>query len=69
MKFEEKILADHKPVSQSCAVAETEAFWQATGQSNLADRMEDRSIVQSAAVWVRLNQTLEAFVAVNHLYT
>ena len=34
-------------------VAESEEFWQATGQSNLADRMEDRSAGQSAVVWVR----------------
>ena len=34
-------------------VAESEEFWQATGQSNLADRMEDRSAGQSAVVRVR----------------
>ena len=31
-------------------VAESEEFWQATGQSNLADRMEERSAGQSAVV-------------------
>ena len=40
----------YKPVSQSCAVAKSEHFWRATGQSNLADRMEDCSIRQSAVV-------------------
>ena len=34
------------PVSQSCAEAKSEQFRQATGQSNLADRMEDCSIGQ-----------------------
>ena len=29
----------HWPVSQSCAVAKTGKFWQATGQSDLANRM------------------------------
>ena len=43
----------NKLVSQSCAVAKSEIFWRATGQSNLADRMEDCSIGQSAVVWVR----------------
>ena len=43
----------NKPVSQSCAVAESEKFWRATGQSNLADRTEDCSTGQSAVVWVR----------------
>ena len=42
-----------KPVSQSCTVARSEIFWQATGQSNLADRMEDCSNGQSAVVRVR----------------
>ena len=37
-----KILV-HKPVSQSCA-AKSDKFWQATGQSNLPDKMEDCSI-------------------------
>ena len=37
----------NKPVSQSCAVATNE---RATGQSNLADRMEDCSIGQSVVV-------------------
>ena len=35
-------------------------FWRATGQSNLADRMEDCSTSQKAATWEQ-NQTLEAF--------
>ena len=43
----------YKPVSQSCAVAKSDKFWRATGQSNLADRMEDCPIGQSAAMWVR----------------
>ena len=33
-------------------VAERNKFWRATGQSNLADRMEDCFIDQSAVVWV-----------------
>ena len=39
-------------VSQSCAVANSNNFWQATRQSNLADtcRMEDCSTGQSAVV-------------------
>ena len=37
-----KILV-HKPLSQSCA-AKSDKFWQATGQSNLPDKMEDCSI-------------------------
>ena len=42
------------PVSQSCAVAKSRKFWWArTGQSNLADRMEDCSIGQRAVVWVK----------------
>ena len=41
-------------------------FWRATGQSNLTDRMEDCSKVQS---WEYVNQTLQAFVAGSHLYT
>ena len=40
----------YKPVSQSCAVATSEKFWRATGQSNLADRMEDCSTGQNAVV-------------------
>ena len=43
----------YKLLSQSCAVAKREQFWRATGQSNLADRMENCSIGQSAVVWVR----------------
>ena len=39
-----------KSVSQSCAVAKSDKFWRATGQLNLADRMEDCSIGQSAVV-------------------
>ena len=42
----------YKPVSQSCAVAKSDKFWRATGQSNLADRIEDCSTGQSAVVWV-----------------
>ena len=30
----------------------SEKFWWVTGQTNLADRMEDCSTGQSAAVWV-----------------
>ena len=37
---------------QSCAEAKSDTFWRATEQSNLADRMEDCSINQSAVVWV-----------------
>ena len=40
----------YKLVSQSCAVAKSENFWRATGQSNLANRMEDCSTGQSAVV-------------------
>ena len=40
----------YTPVSQSCTVAQSEHSWRATGQSNLADRMADCSIGQSAAV-------------------
>ena len=43
-----KYKAWNKPVSQSCTVAKREIFWRATGQSFLADRVEDCSIVQSA---------------------
>ena len=39
-----------KPVSQSCAVAINRKFWQATGQSNLAGKMEDCSIGQTAVL-------------------
>ena len=48
-------LHNNKPVSQS---SRSEIFWWATGQSNLADRVDDCSIAQSAIE----NQTLEAFV-------
>ena len=41
-----------RPVSQSCAVAKSKIFWRATGQSNLADRMEDCSTGQSAVMRV-----------------
>ena len=37
-------------VPQSCTVAKSEQFWQATGQSNFTDRMEDYSTGQSAVV-------------------
>ena len=30
----------YKPVSQSCAAAKCQAFWRATVQSNMADRIE-----------------------------
>ena len=40
----------NNPVSESCAVAKSESFWRATGQSNLADRMEDCFIGKSAVV-------------------
>ena len=43
-------VSPHKAVSQSCAVAKSEVFWRATGQSNLADRMEDYSTGRSAVV-------------------
>ena len=36
--------------SQSCAVAKSEQFWRATGQSNLAGRMEDCSTSESVVV-------------------
>ena len=39
---------DCKSVSRSCAVVKSEQFWRATGQSNLADGMEDCSTGQSA---------------------
>ena len=42
------------PVSQSCAAAKTQQIRWATGQSNLADRIEE--------------ETLEAFVVARHLY-
>ena len=45
-----KAILFNKSVSQSCAVAKSEKFWRATGQSNLADTMEDCSIGQSAVV-------------------
>ena len=44
------LVATYKLVSQSCAVAKSENFWRATGQSNLANRMEDCSTGQSAVV-------------------
>ena len=43
--------------------AQSEIFWRATGQSNLAGRMEDCSSGQSAVVCEHENQTLEAFAA------
>ena len=55
----------NKPVSQSCAVAKSEQFWQASGQSTLADRMEDCSFGESAVVWARKP---EAFVADSRSY-
>ena len=58
----------YQPVSQSCAIPKGEVFWRVTGQSNLADRMEDCSIGESAVVSEYENQTLEAFVAVSRLY-
>ena len=39
-----------RPVSQSCAVDKSEKFWRVTGQSNLADRMEDCCTGQSEVV-------------------
>ena len=41
---------DYKPVSQSYAIPKSVQFWQATGKSNLADRMEDCSTGQSVVV-------------------
>ena len=38
---------------QSCAVAKSDKFRQATGQLNLADRMDNCSTGQSAVAWVR----------------
>ena len=38
-----------KPISQSCAVAKSETFWQATGQSNLAYRR--LSATKASKVW------------------
>ena len=43
-------MADNKPVSQSCAVAKSDKFCRVTGQSTLAEKMEDCSIGQSAVV-------------------
>ena len=40
----------YKLLSQSCAVAKSRKFCRATGQSNLANRMEDCSTGQSAVV-------------------
>ena len=55
-------------VSQSCVVAKSGKFWRAaTGQPNLANRMEDCSTGHSTVVQY-VNQTLEVFVAVSHLY-
>ena len=42
--------AFYLPVSHSCAVAKRRNFWQATGQSKLADRMEGCSTGQSAVL-------------------
>ena len=47
------ILCKNSPLPQSCTVAKSDKFWRAIGQSNLADRMEDRSTGQSAVVWVQ----------------
>ena len=47
---QEMVYCFDTPVSKSCAVAKSEIFWQATGQSNLVDRMEDCSIDQSVIV-------------------
>ena len=41
-----KLSGTKSPVSQSCAVAQSEKFWWATGHSSLADRMEDSSTGQ-----------------------
>ena len=38
-----KWLGHDKPFSWPCAVAEAQKIWQATGQSNMAERMEDCS--------------------------
>ena len=43
----------NKKVSKTCAVAKSDKFWRATGQSNLSDRMKDCSISQSAVLRVR----------------
>ena len=51
-------------VSQSCAVAKSENFWRATGQSNLANRMAPLAKVQLCEYE---NQTLEAFAVASHL--
>ena len=40
----------YKPVSKSCAVAKSEQFWRASGQSNLANRMQDCSTGESVVV-------------------
>ena len=47
------VLCKNSPLPQSCAVAKSDKFWRAIGQSNLADRMEDCSTGQSAVVWTR----------------
>ena len=44
---------ERKTCSQSCAVVKSEQFWRATGQSNLADRMEDCCTGERAVVWVQ----------------
>ena len=50
---DEVLTAKYKPAfSQSCAVAKSEKFWGATGQSNLTDRMEHCSTGHSAVVRV-----------------
>ena len=48
-KWPQKLLQLYKPVSQSCAVAKSETFWRATGQSNLADKR--LAATKASKVW------------------
>ena len=50
------------------AVSKNEKFWQATVQSNLADRKEDCSIGQEQLCEYE-NQTLVSFAAASHFYS
>ena len=61
------MLAPINPVSQSCAVAKSKKFWQATGQPNLADRWKNVLLAKAQSCEYE-NQTLETFVAASHYF-
>ena len=54
-KFTQKVKKGNTPVSQSCAVAENNKFWRATGQSNLTyDRL---ATPKASKVWFSYSHT------------